>query len=125
MMASRTFRVALIGATVVAVAFAVDVVAQVELDHVARGVARTIVLIGAVVCTGVLYQAWSVIKGHIARDHAAVAAALVGGALIASSVVGKAGRHIFGNDMTATAGLIGLVAALWVSHTSALEKAAR
>ena len=124
MRVSRTFWVALIGAALVAIVFAVDALARVDFDSTARGVARAIALLGAVLCTGALYQAWSVIKGHTVRDHVAAAAALVGGALIASSVVSKSSVHVFGNDLTAGAGLIGLAAALYVSHSSARMKAA-
>lgn len=124
MTVGRTFRLALIGAAVVAVAVAVDVLAGVELDGPARGAARALVLLGAVLCTGALYQGWSVMKGHVLRDHLAVVAALVGGALIASSVVSPSTAHVFGNDITATAGLFGLAAALYINHMSALEKEA-
>lgn len=123
MTSSRTFRVALIGAALVAVAFAVEVIARVDLDSSGRGVARVIVLLGAVLCTGALYQAWSVVKGHTVRDHLAVAAALVGGALIASSAFSRSDQ-VFGNDVTAAAGLIGLVTALYLNHLSTREKAA-
>jgi hypothetical protein len=124
MTVSRTFRIALIGAVLVAIAYVLDVLVGVDFGSSTRGLTRLIVLLGAVLCTGALYQDWSVIKGHVVRDHAAVAAALVGGALVASSVVGTSVGHVFSNDITATAGLLGLVVALYLNRASTLEKAA-
>jgi hypothetical protein len=93
----------------VLVAYVVDVVAGDDLASTAAGTGRAAAIIGAAVCAGVIYQSWSVRRQHAPRDHAAVAVALLGGALAASSAFSAPEGQIFGNSLTAAAGVAGLV----------------
>ena len=106
MKGSRALRLAAIAAAVVLVAYVVDLAADLGKD--AASIGRIVVIVGAAVCAGIIYQAWSVLRQHTPRDHAAVAAALLGGALAASSAFSGSAGHIFGNSVTAAAGVAGL-----------------
>ena len=110
MKGSRALRLAAIAAAVVLIAYVVDLVADLGKD--AASIGRIVVILGAAVCAGVIYQSWSVRKQHTPRDHAAVAAALLGGALAASSAFSASEGQLFGNSLTAAAGVAGLALGL-------------
>ena len=112
MTSSRALGAATIAAAVVLVAYVVDLVAGDDLGKGAASAGRVAVIIGAVVCAGIVYQSWSVRREHPPREHAAVAAALLGGALAASSAFSAPSGQIFGNSVTAAAGVAGLALAL-------------
>lgn len=116
MRGSRALEAATIGGLVVLAAYVVDLLAGAALSETVAGTGRAAAVIGAVVCAGVLYQVWSVRKGHTPRDHAAVAAGLLGGALAASSAFSAPSGEIFGNPLTASAGVAGLALALYGSR---------
>jgi peptidoglycan/LPS O-acetylase OafA/YrhL len=124
MSGSRALQVAAIAAAVVLVAYVVDVVAS-DLSASAAGAARAVVIISAALCAGVIYQLWSVRKQHTPRDHAAVAAALLGGALAASSAFSASAGQIFGSSLTAAAGVAGLVLALLGSRPTPISTEGR
>ena len=112
MTSGRALGAATIAAAVVLVAYVVDLVAGDDLGKGAASAGRVAVIIGAVVCAGIVYQSWSVRREHPPREHAAVAAALLGGALAASSAFSAPSGQIFGNSVTAAAGVAGLALAL-------------
>jgi len=112
MTGSRALRTATIAGVVVLVAYVVDLVAGDDLGTGAAGAGRAVAIVGAVVCAGVVYQSWSIRRQHTPRDHAAVAAALLGGALTASSAFSAPSGQIFGSSVTAAAGVAGLALAL-------------
>ena len=112
MRGSRAWEVATIAGVIVLVAYVVDLLAGSDLSRTAATTGRVAAIIAAVVCAGVIYQSWSVRQRHTARDHAAVAAALLGGALVASSAFSAPAAQIFGNSLTAAAGVAGLALAL-------------
>ena len=106
MKGSRALRLAAIAAAVVLIAYVVDLAADLGKD--AASIGRIAVILAAAVCAGIIYQAWSVRRQHTARGHAAVAAALLGGALAASSAFSGSAGQVFGNAVTAAAGVAGL-----------------
>jgi hypothetical protein len=112
MAGSRAWTVAMIAGGIVLIAYVIDLVAGSNLSKGVADATRVAVVVAAVVCVGVIYQAWSVGRQHTVRDHAAVAAALLGGALAASSAFSAGSAQIFGNSLTATAGVAGLAVAL-------------
>jgi len=112
MSGGRAVGAATIAGAVVLVAYVVDLAAGGDLSKGAAGAGRALVIVGAVVCAGIVYQSWSVRRQHAPRDHAAVAAALLGGALAASSAFSAPSGQIFGSSLTAAAGVAGLVLAL-------------
>ncbi len=112
MKASRALQVATIAGAVVLVAYIVDLVAGSDLSKPAATAGRVAVIAAALICAGIIYQLWSVRRDHTPREHAAVAAALLGGALAASSAFSAPAGQIFGSSLTAAAGVAGLVLAL-------------
>ena len=124
MKGSRALLVATIAGAVVLIAYVVDLVGD-DLSKQATGTGRAAVIIGAVVCAGVIYQSWSVRRQHTPRDHAAVAAALLGGALAASSAFSAPSGQIFGSSLTAAAGVVGLALALVGSRPTPTSKEGR
>jgi peptidoglycan/LPS O-acetylase OafA/YrhL len=125
MRGSRAVLAAVIAGSVVLVAYVVDVVAGDDLASTAAGTGRAAAIIGAAVCAGVIYQLWSVRKQHTPQDHAAVAAALLGGALVASSAFSAPTGHIFGSSLTAAAGVAGLALALLGSRPTPISTEGR
>ena len=125
MKGSRAVLVATIAGSIVLVAYAVDLLAGSDLSKGAAATGRAAVIVGAVVCAGVIYQSWSVRRQHTPRDHAAVAAALLGGALAASSAFSAPEGQIFGSSLTAAAGVAGLVLALVGSRPTPISKEGR
>jgi peptidoglycan/LPS O-acetylase OafA/YrhL len=109
MRGSRALLAATIAGAVVLIAYVIDLVFDEDLSKDTATAGRAAVIIGAVICAGVIYQSWSVRKQHAPHDHAAVAAALLGGALAASSAFSAPEGQIFGNSLTAAAGVAGLV----------------
>jgi len=124
MKGSRALLAATIAGAVVLIAYVVDLVAA-DLGYQAAGAGRAAVIIGAVICAGVIYQSWSVRTQHTPRDHAAVAAALLGGALAASSAFSAPTGQIFGSSLTAAAGVAGLALALVGSRPTPISKEGR
>lgn len=124
MKGSRALLVATIAGAVVLVAYVVDLVAG-DLSKQAAGAGRAAVIVGAVICAGVIYQSWSVRRQHTPRDHAAVAAALLGGALAASAAFSAPSGQIFGSSLTAVAGVAGLALALVGSRPTPISKEGR
>lgn len=124
MRGSRALAVATIAGAVVVIAYIVDLAAN-NLGKQAAGLGRAVVIVGAVVCAGVIYQSWSVRRQHAPRDHAAVAAALLGGALAASSAFSAPAGQIFGSSLTAAGGVAGLVLALVGSRPAPTSKEGR
>lgn len=124
MKGSRALLAATIAGAVVLIAYVVDLVAA-DLSNQAAGGGRAVVIIGAVICAGVIYQSWSVRTHHTPRDHAAVAAALLGGALAASSAFSAPVGQIFGSSLTAAAGVAGLALALVGSRPTPISKEGR
>ncbi|MEJ7635024.1 hypothetical protein [Aeromicrobium sp.] len=121
MRGSRAFAAAAIAGLIVLIAYGID---RVIGDGLARSVAsagRVVVVVGAVVCAGVLYQLWSVRKQHTGRDHAAVVAALLGGAFAASSSFSAPAGQIFGNSLTAAGGVAGLALGLYGSRPAPIS----
>ena len=112
MKGSRALGAATIAGAVVLVAYVVDLVAGGDLSDGAAGAGRALAIVGAVICAGIVYQSWSTRRQHTPREHAAVAAALLGGALAASSAFSAPSGQIFGSSLTAAAGVAGLVLAL-------------
>lgn len=108
----RAFQVATAGALVVLIAYVVDLVAGSDLTKPVATTGRVAPIAGAVICAGIIYQLWSVRREHTPRDHAAVAAALLGGALAASSAFNAPAMQIFGTSLTAAAGVASLALAL-------------
>jgi peptidoglycan/LPS O-acetylase OafA/YrhL len=106
----------MVGGLIVLVAYAVDLVAGGDLADGVAGAGRAVVIVGAVLCAGVVYQLWSVRKPNDILDHAAVAAALLGGALAASSAFSAPAGQIFRSSLTAAAGVAGLAIALYASR---------
>ena len=125
MRGSRAFQTATIAGAAVLVAYVVDLVAGSDLSKDAAGIGRAAVIIGAVICAGVIYQSWSVRKRYTPRDHAAVAAALLGGALAASSAFSASEGQIFGNSLTAVAGVAGLALGLAGSRPTTISTEGR
>jgi peptidoglycan/LPS O-acetylase OafA/YrhL len=125
MTGSRALGAATIAGAVVLVAYVVDFVAGDDLGSGAAGVGRVAAIVGAVVCAGVVYQSWSVRRQHPPREHAAVAAALLGGALAASSAFSAPSGQIFGNSVAAAAGVAGLALALVGSRTTPINTEGR
>ena len=125
MRGSRALLAATIAGSVVLIAYVVDVVASDDLSKEAAGAGRAATIIGAVICAGVIYQLWSVRKQHTPRDHAAVAAALLGGALAASSAFSAPTGQIFGNSLTAAAGVAGLALGLVGSRSTTITTEGR
>jgi peptidoglycan/LPS O-acetylase OafA/YrhL len=112
MRGGRAFEAAVIAAGLVVVVYVIDGVAGSALNSTVAGVCRAVVIVGAVICAGVLYQLWSVRKPNDVADHAAVAAALLGGALVASSAFSAPSSQVFGNGLTAALGVAGLLLGL-------------
>jgi hypothetical protein len=112
MKAGRALQVATIAGAVVLVAYVVDLVAGSDLSKPAATTGRVAVIAAALICAGIIYQLWSVRRDHTPREHAAVAAALLGGALAASSAFSAPAGQIFGSSLTAAAGVAGLILAL-------------
>ncbi len=112
MKAGRALLIATIAGVVVLVAYIVDLVAGSDLSKPAATTGRVAVIAAALICAGIIYQLWSVRRDHTPREHAAVAAALLGGALAASSAFSAPAGQIFGSSLTAAAGVAGLVLAL-------------
>ncbi|VXC41222.1 hypothetical protein [Aeromicrobium sp. 9AM] len=112
MKAGRALQIATIAGAVVLVAYVVDLVAGSDLSKPAATTGRVAVIAAALICAGIIYQLWSVRRDHTPREHAAVAAALLGGALAASSAFSAPAGQIFGSSLTAAAGVAGLVLAL-------------
>jgi peptidoglycan/LPS O-acetylase OafA/YrhL len=123
MKGSRALLVATIAGSVVLIAYVVDLVG--DLSTQAAGAGRVAVIIGALICAGVIYQSWSVRRQHTPRDHAAVAAALLGGALAASSAFSAPSGQVFGSSLTAAAGVAGLALALVGSRPTPISKEGR
>ena len=123
MKGSRALLVATVAGAVVLIAYVVDLVADLGKD--AASIGRIVVILGAAVCAGVIYQSWSVRRRHAPRDHAAVAAALLGGALAASSAFSAPSGQIFGSSLTAAAGVAGLALALVGSRPTPTSKEGR
>ncbi len=112
MKGSRALQVATIAGAVVLVVYIVDLVAGSDLSRPATTTGRVAVIAAALICAGIIYQLWSVRRQHTLREHAAVAAALLGGALAASSAFSAPAGQIFGSSLTAAAGVAGLALAL-------------
>ena len=125
MRGSRALLAATIAAAVVLIAYVVDLAAGSDLSKDTATAGRAAVIIGAVICAGVIYQLWSVRKHHTARDHAAVAASLLGGALAASSAFSASSGQIFGNTLTAAAGVAGLALGLAGSRPTPISTEGR
>ena len=125
MKGSRALAVATIAGSVVLMAYVVDLVTANDLSKEAAAAGRAAVIIGAVICAGVIYQSWSIRKEHTPRDHAAMAAALLGGALAASSAFSAPAGQIFGSSLTAAAGVAGLALALAGSRPTPISKEGR
>jgi peptidoglycan/LPS O-acetylase OafA/YrhL len=125
MRGSRALLAATIAGAVVLIAYVVDLVAGSDLSEDAATAGRAAVIIGAVICAGVIYQSWSIRKKYAARDHAAVAAALLGGALAASSAFSAPEGQIFGNSLTAAAGVAGLALGLAGSRPTTISTEGR
>lgn len=121
----KAFGVAAIAAALVLIAYVVDLLAGSDLSKGAAATGRAAVIVGAVVCAGVIYQLWSVRKQHTPRDHAAVAAVLLGGALAASSAFSATDGQIFGNSLTAAAGVAGLALGLAGSRPTPISTEGR
>jgi peptidoglycan/LPS O-acetylase OafA/YrhL len=121
MKTSRAWAAATIAGVIVLIVYVVDLVAGSELSKRASDTARVAVVIAAVVCAGVIYQSWGARRQHTARDHAAVAAGLLGGALAASSAFSAAAGQVFGSSVTASAGVAGLALALLGSRPVGTE----
>jgi peptidoglycan/LPS O-acetylase OafA/YrhL len=124
MKGSRALVVATIAGTVVLIAYVIDLVSD-DLSKQAAGTGRAAVIVGALVCAGVIYQSWSVRRQHTPRDHAAAAAALLGGALAASSAFSAPSGQVFGSSLTAAAGVAGLALALVGSRPTPISKEGR
>ena len=125
MRGSRAVLAAMIAGSVVLIAYVIDLLAGEDLSKDTATVGRAAVIIGAVICAGVIYQLWSVRKQHTPRDHAAVAAALLGGALAASSAFSAPAGQIFGNSLTAAAGVAGLALGLVGSRPTPISTEGR
>ena len=125
MRGSRALQAATIAAAIVLIAYVIDLLADEDLSKVAAAAGRAVVIIGAVICAGVIYQLWSVRKQHTPRDHAAVVAALLGGALAASSAFSAPEGQIFGNSLTAAAGVAGLALGLVGSRPTPISTEGR
>lgn len=125
MSGSRGLCTATIAGAVVLIAYLADLVAGDDLSKNAASIGRTAVIAAAVICAGVVYQRWSVRKQYTSSDHAAVAAALLGGALAASSAFSAPAREIFGNSVTAAAGVAGLALALAGSRPTTISTEGR
>ena len=121
MRGSRAWGAATIAGVIVLVAYVVDLVAGSDLSDGAANAARVAAVIAAATCAGIIYQVWSVRRHHTVRDHAAVAAALLGGALAASSAFSAPDGQVFGSSVTAVAGVAGLALALYGSHPTGTE----
>lgn len=123
MRGSRALQAATIAGAVVLIAYVVDLAADLGKDAASAG--RVAAIIGAVICAGIVYQAWSVRSQHTPRDHAAAAAGLLGGALAASSAFSATAGQIFGNSLTAAAGVAGLALALVGSRPAPISTEGR
>lgn len=121
----KAFGAATAGAVVVLIAYVVDLVAGSGLSKSAASAGCVAVIIGAVLCAGVIYQSWSVRKQHTLRDHVAVAAALLGGALAASSAFSAPAGQIFANWLTAAVGVAALALALIGSRPTTISTEGR
>jgi len=119
----KAFSAATTGAIVVLVAYVVDLGADLSKD--AASIGRIAVIAGAAICAGIVYQSWSVRTHHTARDHAAAAAGLLGGALAASSAFSASAGQIFGNSLTAAAGVAGLALGLVGSRPTPISTEGR
>jgi peptidoglycan/LPS O-acetylase OafA/YrhL len=125
MRGSRALQVATIAGSVVLIAYVIDLLAGSDLSRPAATTGRVAVVIAAMVCAGVVYQSWSVRRQHTPRDHAAAAAGLLGGALAASSAFSAPAGQIFGNSLTAAAGVAGLALALVGSRPTTISTEGR
>lgn len=103
---------AAIGAGLVLIAYVVDRVAGSGLSSSVVAVGRVAVIVGAVVCAGVLYQLWSTRRDNDLAHHAGMAAALFGGALAASSAFSAPSGEVFASRLSAALGVAGLALAL-------------
>lgn len=125
MRGSRSLLAATIAGALVLIAYVIDLAAKDDLSNGAAATGRIAAIAGAVICAGVIYQLWSVRTQHTPRDHAAVAAALLGGALAASSAFSATAGHIFGNSLTAAAGVAGLALGLAGSRPTPISTEGR
>lgn len=123
MRGGRALHIATMAGAAVLIAYVVDIVADLSNDAVSIG--RIVVIIGALICAGIVYQSWSVRPKHTPREHAAAAAGLLGGALAASSAFSAPAGQVFGNSVTAAAGVAGLVLALLGSRPTTITTEGR
>lgn len=115
MRGGRWHRLALI-ATVVISAVLVTQIAADTLSATTVGIGRGTALAAAVVAAGSFYQAWGSARGRAVPDHAATAAALLGGAAVAAAVFSRSTGQMFGDTTLAVAGVIALAGALVVTR---------
>ena len=108
---------------VVVVAFVVDAIA--EVDGSVRSALRVVVVVGAALSAGTLYQRWSIVPVRTPAHHAMAAAGLLGGALVASSAFSN-GPGVFGTGTTGALGAAALLVALLAARfTLAAPKESR
>ena len=125
MQGRRWMLIAMVGAAIVLVAFILDVVLGVDLNRSTAAAASFIVLVGAVLVAGACYQHWSTVDRRTTPTHVMAATALLGGALVASSVFGATGTAIFGDVRIASLGVAALVVAMAAAQRVTTEKTPR
>ena len=108
-------RVPIVAVVIIAVVFFVDALSSV--DGTPRGLLRGVMLLSAVVVAGTFFQRWSVLAQRDVAHHAMAALGMLGGALVASSVL-STGAGVFGNGVTGALGVTALVIAVAAARAS-------
>jgi hypothetical protein len=110
---TRRFVVLAIGEAMVLIAYVLGVV--VELDALSVAL-RVVAVAGAMVVALTLYQSWSGSPTMV--NFAAMAAALIGGAAVASTAVSATGDDVFASVPVATAGTAALLISVVLAQSS-------
>lgn len=125
MQGRRWLLVAGVGTAIVLAAFVLDVVIGVDVSRSTAAAGSFIVIVGAVLVAGACYQRWSTVDHRSTPTHVMAAAALLGGALVASSVFGATGTAIFGDLRIAWLGVAALVIAMAAAQLTTFEERIR